>query len=72
MWQNNLLKFYLDYNVDQACDYGNELISDLQDRLPTNDMIDLQFSLATGLALQGSQLTQAESLLETALSSISE
>ena len=29
MWQNNLLKFYLDYNVDQACDYGNDLLNDL-------------------------------------------
>ena len=51
MWQNNLLKFYLEYNVDQACDYGSELLSDLNDRLLPHDLVDLQFSLATGLSL---------------------
>ena len=67
MWQNNLLKFYLDYNVDQACDYGNDLLNDLQDRLPELDLVDLKFSTATALSLQGSQLNEAESLYETAL-----
>jgi len=51
MWQNNLLKFYLDYNVDQACDYGSELLSELDERLLPHDLVDLQFSLATGLSL---------------------
>ena len=67
MWQNNLLKFYLEYNVDQACDYGNDLLSDLQERLPSQDLSDLYFSLATALALQGSQLTEAESMFNLAL-----
>jgi hypothetical protein len=67
MWQNNLLKFYLEYNVDQACDYGNDLLSDLQDRLPSQDLSDLLFSLATALSLQGSHLTDAESLFTQAL-----
>lgn len=51
MWQNNLLKFYLDYNVDQACDYGGELLSDIGDRLLPGDQVDLKFSLATALSL---------------------
>ncbi len=70
MWQNNLLKFYLEYNVDQACDYGNDLLSDLQDRLPSQDLSDLYFSLATALALQGSQLTEAESMFNLALNKL--
>ena len=41
MWQNNLLKFYLEYNVDQACDYGNDLLSELSDRLSSKDLADL-------------------------------
>jgi hypothetical protein len=41
MWQNNLLKFYMEYNVDQACDYGNDLLSDLQERLSVQDLTDL-------------------------------
>ena len=67
MWQNNLLKFYLEYNVDQACDYGSELFSDLNDRLPIADLADLQFTLATGMALKGSQLNEAESHFDQAL-----
>lgn len=51
LWQNNLLKFYLEYNVDQACDYGNDLLSEFSDRLLPHDLVDLQFSLATGLSL---------------------
>ena len=67
MWQNNLLKFYLEYNVDQACDYGQDLLSELSDRLSPKDLADLQFSLATGLCLQGSQLNEAESLFNQAI-----
>ena len=72
MWQNNLLKFYLEYNVDQACDYGNELVQELQERLPKQDMVDLYFSTATALALQGSQLGEAETMYEQALAEIGE
>jgi hypothetical protein len=67
MWQNNLLKFYLEYNVDQACDYGSDLLSELQDRLSPQDHSDLQFSLATALCMQGSSLNEAESLFDQAL-----
>jgi hypothetical protein len=51
MWQNNLLKFYLDYNVDQACDYGRDLLGELEERLSSGDLVDLKFSTATALSL---------------------
>ena len=70
LWQNNLLKFYLDYNVDQACSYGQELLDDLEDKLPAPELVDLKFSTATALSLQGSQLTEADSLYEAALAKI--
>ena len=28
MWENNLMKFYLEYDVDKACDYGHDLLHD--------------------------------------------
>ena len=46
MWQNNLLKFYIENDIDKACDYGSDLIHDYQEILPNNDLVDLKFSLA--------------------------
>ena len=53
MWQNNLLKFYLEHDIAKAKDYSRELIHDLGNILPENDVCDLKFSLATAFALEG-------------------
>ena len=35
-WQNNLLKFYLENNIDKAIDYGGELIEEVGPLLPSH------------------------------------
>lgn len=34
MWQNNLLKFYLEHKIDDAIDYCDELIEEVGSILP--------------------------------------
>ena len=34
MWQNNLLKFYLEHDVDKAIEYSKELMEDMANILP--------------------------------------
>ena len=45
MWQNNLIKFYLDHNVDKACELGDDLLENDNKNLNNNDLADLKFSL---------------------------
>ena len=45
MWQNNMLKFYLENDVDKAVDYGSDLVGDLEGLLTKTDMVDLKFTL---------------------------
>ena len=53
MWQNNLLKFYMENNIDKALDFSNELIDEIENILTPEDLGDLYFSNATSVALQG-------------------
>lgn len=53
MWQNNLLKFYLENDIDKAISYGKELKEEFGQILPKVDQDDLKFSLATSYALKG-------------------
>lgn len=49
MWQNNMLKFYLENDVDKAVDYGSDLVGDLEGLLTKTDMVDLKFSLGVSI-----------------------
>ena len=53
MWQNNLLKFYMEHDIG----------------IPKNDLSDLRFSLATSYALQGDteMLDSAQDLFKASL-----
>jgi hypothetical protein len=51
MWQNNLLKFYMEHNIIKAIDYSKELIDEVGNILPKSDLSDLKFSLATSYTL---------------------
>eukprot|EP00347_Sterkiella_histriomuscorum_P004387 403360655 len=67
MWHNNLLKFYIDCDIDKACDYGSDLLSDYEQVLNNSDLTDLKFSLATSYSLQGIELDSAEKLFTESL-----
>lgn len=30
MWHNNLFKYYIDCDIDKACDYGQDLLHDYE------------------------------------------
>jgi tetratricopeptide (TPR) repeat protein len=62
VWQNNLLKFYLEHNISKAIDFGNELIEDIAPILPEISQQDLKFSVATAHSLICSDLDTAISL----------
>ena len=51
MWKNNLFKFYIDFDVDKACDYGEELLHDYNQILPNHELTDLKFSLGVSQTL---------------------
>lgn len=53
MWQNNLLKFYIENDIEKAISYGTELIEEVSQILPKEDQDDLKFSVATSHALKG-------------------
>ena len=53
MWQNNLLKFYMEHDIDKAVSYGRELTDEFAQILPQAEQDDLKFSLATSHALRG-------------------
>jgi hypothetical protein len=54
MWQNNLLKFYLEHNVEKAIDYSRELLEDHGFAIEEKDRNDLKFSLSCAYLLEGS------------------
>jgi hypothetical protein len=66
-WQNNVLKFYLDNNIDKAIDYGNELLDQVGPILDAPELQDLQFSLGTAHSLKCDDLDQALVLYDFAL-----
>ena len=51
MWQNNLLKFYLQHDMDKAVSYAAELQEEVGHLLQVADKSDLDFSMGTSLAL---------------------
>ena len=53
MWQNNLLKFYMEHDIQKAISYGQELTQEIGPILPLEDQNDLKFSIATSHALHG-------------------
>lgn len=53
MWQNNLLKFYMEHDVMKAVNYGHELLDEVGEILPKAESSDLSFSLGTSYALKG-------------------
>ena len=53
MWQNNLLKFYIEHDVPKAIEYARQLIEEVAHQLPANDRAELKFSLATSMILEG-------------------
>ena len=69
MWQNNLLKFYLEHNVEKAIDYSKELLDDYGQGLDEKDIVDLKFSLSTAYLLEGSPelLEPAKDLMKETL-----
>ena len=51
-WDNMLLKFYLEHNVDEGCSFGERLLLDYEDApLPEPLQVDLQFALGTSYTL---------------------
>jgi hypothetical protein len=54
VWQNNLLKFYMEHDINKAIDFSKELIEEHGEVLNKRDFSDLQFSLATSYLLEGS------------------
>ena len=62
MWENNLLKFYLEYHIDQAIEYGHGLIDNLGEMLPEPQKQDLNFSVATAHSLKCDDLEMAMKL----------
>ena len=67
MWQNNLLKFYLEHDIAKAKDFSSELIHDLGNILPENDVCDLKFSLATAFALEGQDIDSSQKYFKECL-----
>ena len=53
MWQNNLLKFYMEHDIDKAIGYGGDLQDELGELIGKADQNDLKFSIATSFALKG-------------------
>ncbi len=53
MWQNNLLKFYMENDIVKAIDFAKDLIDEQGSILNKVDLCDLKFSLGTSYALEG-------------------
>ena len=62
LWQNNLLKFYLENNIDKAIDYGHELNDEIGELLTPEESQDLKFSVATAHSLKCDDLDLAVDL----------
>ena len=67
MWQNNLLKFYLEHDMAKAIDLSRELLDDLGNILPAADVADLKFSLATAYALDGQDIDASQAAFKECL-----
>mmetsp|Transcript_24331 Transcript_24331/g.37647 ORF Transcript_24331/g.37647 Transcript_24331/m.37647 type:complete len:215 (-) Transcript_24331:485-1129(-) len=67
MWQNNLLKFYLEHEIFKAVEFGTELVDDVAPLLPNHMAQDLKMSVGTAHSLLCSDLDQAVKLFEEAL-----
>ena len=69
MWQNNLLKFYMQNDIKKAIDYSLELDRLVGEKLQIRDLCDLKFSIATSYVLEGSpeHLDKAKSLYKDSL-----
>ena len=72
VWQNNLLKFYLENNIDKAIDFGHELRDDIGGHLQPAERQDLDFSLATAHSLKCEDLDMAIKLYNESLKTKSE
>jgi len=59
----------MEHDIIKAIDYSKELIDELGNILPKNDLSDLRFSLATSYALKGdpADLDHAQSLFKSSL-----
>ena len=67
MWQNNLLKFYLEHDVAKAIEFSKELIDELGNILPQSDVADVKFSLATAYAMEGKDVEASQATLKECL-----
>ena len=68
MWQNNLLKFYLEFDVERAMDYGQDIIGDVGPKLPSANQQDLYFTVGTAYSLECEDIDTAIDLYNQALS----
>ena len=71
-WQNTLLRFYLDTDVDKAFEYGIQLLNDLDGCLPDQNLCDLACSTATAMSLRGSNCLDAIGVYETTLETLND
>ena len=53
MWQNNLLKFYMEHDINKAITYSGELVDEVGGLLSPESLSDLHFSQGTSIALRG-------------------
>lgn len=67
LWQNNLLKFYLENNIEKAIEYGQELQDEIGDILLDVSQQDLKFSIATAHSLKCDDLDNAIKLYDECL-----
>ena len=59
IWQNNLLKFYLENDIEKATDFGTELIDDIGDIISPEMRTDLKMTVGTAHSLLCDDLDEA-------------
>lgn len=64
MWQNNLLKYYLENDLERAVEFGEELIEERGNILQIDQQQDLNFSVATALSLRLYDLSDFDRAVE--------
>jgi len=66
MCQNNLLKHYLENDVDKCVDYGNKILTHKDDvrKLSYYNQHDLYFTVGTAHVLQGDSNLKGVEILE--------
>lgn len=67
MWQNNLLKFYLEHDLEKALDFGQDLLQDVAPLLAEPFVQDLKFTLATAQSMKAEDLDTAITLYQESL-----